>query len=121
MRLAPFAPFEPLLLRLSHFGCVSADLAAFEPSWHCFSNFGSVLATLAPQANIEAYLTLCAETAVIEIQDGQWRFTHDKIREGILDQLTLSQRQDQHRQVAEAIEHPARHGAAPARKTADNT
>lgn len=72
-----------------------------------------VLAQLAPRlglsANgVEPWLLRCAESAVLEAYDGVWRFTHDKLREFILNELPPDQRASLHELVARAIEqaHP---------------
>ncbi|HEX2619749.1 MAG TPA: tetratricopeptide repeat protein [Phototrophicaceae bacterium] len=49
-------------------------------------------------------LIRCANVAVLEISDGQWRFSHDKLRAAVLADLTADERVRLHRQVAEAIE-----------------
>jgi serine/threonine protein kinase len=52
----------------------------------------------------EAWLTACANAAILEVDEGRWRFTHDKLREALLDSLTRDQRQARHAQVAQALE-----------------
>ncbi|MCA9997098.1 MAG: tetratricopeptide repeat protein, partial [Anaerolineales bacterium] len=49
------------------------------------------------------WLPLCADTAVLEVQDGTWQFTHSKIRDGLLATITQKQLEETHRQVAEAM------------------
>ncbi|MCA9995563.1 MAG: DUF2791 family P-loop domain-containing protein [Anaerolineales bacterium] len=51
------------------------------------------------------WLTVCAETAVLDIYDGNWRFAHDKLREGLLGTLQAGERSHWHSEVAAAIEH----------------
>jgi eukaryotic-like serine/threonine-protein kinase len=63
-----------------------------------------LLEILAPQADLESWLAHCADAAVLEVVDNGWRFTHDKLREGVLNGLTADQMRDLHRQVALAIE-----------------
>ncbi len=62
----------------------------------------ALLAKLAPQVNINRWLTTCASAAVLEVRDNRWSFAHDKLREGVID--TLSDKSELHRQVAQAIE-----------------
>jgi predicted ATPase len=50
------------------------------------------------------WLTMCANAAVLELRDGRWRFTHDKLRDGLLSTLDDAQWVDAHRRVAVAIE-----------------
>lgn len=52
----------------------------------------------------ETWFTTCAEAAILHIHENQWRFTHDKIREGLLNSLTPSQQQQWHQQIAQALE-----------------
>jgi eukaryotic-like serine/threonine-protein kinase len=42
---------------------------------------------------------------VLEVQENRWRFAHDKLREGLLENMLPEQRHALHRRVAEAIEH----------------
>jgi serine/threonine protein kinase/tetratricopeptide (TPR) repeat protein len=55
------------------------------------------------RGNLDAWLTTCSNAAVLEFQDGGWRFTHDKLRESLLNELGKDER-GLHRRVAEAIE-----------------
>lgn len=50
------------------------------------------------------WLTLCANAAVLEVIDGHWRFSHDKIREAVLAGLTEDEEPTLHRRVGEALE-----------------
>ncbi|GIL14641.1 MAG: hypothetical protein BroJett038_33610 [Chloroflexota bacterium] len=60
----------------------------------------------APDAasRLEAWLNICADAAVLEVEEDRWRFSHDKLREAMLADLTAEERQTLNRQVAEAIE-----------------
>jgi predicted ATPase len=64
----------------------------------------TVLAALTSPAELESWLTLCANALVLEIQDGRWQFHHDKLREGILAALDQPQHQSLHQQIGETIE-----------------
>lgn len=64
----------------------------------------AVLQAVDPENDLEAWLTAGAIAAVLEVQEGRWQFTHDKLREGVLAELEAGQRQVSHRQVAQAIE-----------------
>jgi eukaryotic-like serine/threonine-protein kinase len=64
----------------------------------------SVLRALAPTTDVDQWLINCANVAVLELEEGQWRFAHDKLRQGLLTDLEPERVQDLHRQVAEAIE-----------------
>ncbi len=50
------------------------------------------------------YLLPCASAAVLEVVDGVWRFSHDKIRETLLADLGVDERGRLHGEVARAIE-----------------
>jgi len=63
-----------------------------------------LMQAIAPDADLGAWLIECANAAVLEVLDAQWRFAHDSLRDGVLDQLDATARRDLHRQVAEAIE-----------------
>lgn len=54
--------------------------------------------------HLETWLTTCSNCAVLEIQDGHWRFAHDKLRTGTLAIIPPDARPDLHRRMAEAIE-----------------
>lgn len=63
-----------------------------------------LLRQFAPPFDIESWLHACAAVAVLEVMHGEWQFAHDKLREGVLWSLVATERQDLHRQVAEALE-----------------
>ncbi len=50
------------------------------------------------------WLMLCGEAAVLAVQDGRWYFSHDKIREGLLAQMTTTSLRAQHKRVAQGLE-----------------
>jgi eukaryotic-like serine/threonine-protein kinase len=54
--------------------------------------------------DIDRWLTICADANVLEVQNNEWRFTHDKLRDGLIMELSPTQQAAIHRQVAEAIE-----------------
>jgi hypothetical protein len=59
---------------------------------------------LDPTMNIESWLDSCAEASVLEVQEGRWRFAHDKLREGLLLNVPVAEQKNLHRRVAETIE-----------------
>ncbi len=61
-----------------------------------------LLPVLDPKTDMERWLTICVNAAVIELRDGEWRLAHDKLREGLL--AELADRRPLHRRVAEAVE-----------------
>ena len=54
--------------------------------------------------SLEAWLTICVNAAILEIQDDQWQFAHDKLREGLLVDLSAFEQEVLHKQMAVAIE-----------------
>lgn len=67
-----------------------------------------LLRTLGDGASVEEWLAICADASVLAVQDGTWRFAHDKLREGLLSDLLPEEKQALHSQIAQAIEvlHP---------------
>ena len=65
-----------------------------------------LLAHLFPQANLEEWLTLCANAVVMErlAGDAHWQFSHDKLREGLLMRMDTRTRAQLHRQIAHGLE-----------------
>jgi predicted ATPase len=53
---------------------------------------------------LDAWLLVCVNAAVLEVQDQKWQFSHDKLRENILAELESENLQRMNRQVAEALE-----------------
>src|SRR5689334_11733395 len=43
-----------------------------------------LLETVDDEMNYDLWLANCADAAILDVADGKWRFTHDKIRYGIL-------------------------------------
>jgi eukaryotic-like serine/threonine-protein kinase len=54
--------------------------------------------------DLDEWLTSCNNSAVLEVQDGEWRFAHDKLREATLATIPDLSRPNLHRQIATAIE-----------------
>jgi tetratricopeptide (TPR) repeat protein len=71
----------------------------------------AVLRAVAPGTDFEAWLATGASAAVLEVQEGRWRFVHDKLRDALIAGLTDVERPTLHRRVAEGIE--AVHGRDP--------
>lgn len=63
-----------------------------------------VLRAAQPEANIGRWLTICANAAVLAVQDGRWRFSHDKLRESLLNRLSKAEEKQLHGRIAQAIE-----------------
>lgn len=52
--------------------------------------------------SLAQWLAACADAAILELSDGEWRFAHDKMREAVL--IDTPERQRLHREIAGAIE-----------------
>jgi tetratricopeptide (TPR) repeat protein/tRNA A-37 threonylcarbamoyl transferase component Bud32 len=63
-----------------------------------------LLRVIAPDVPLDTWLTLCANAAVLELQDGEWRFSHDKIRDALSNEVPEDKRPVLHSRIAEAIE-----------------
>ncbi len=55
-------------------------------------------------ADVERWLTTCANAAILDVHENRWRFAHDKLREGVLAELSAEQWQTLHRRAGEALE-----------------
>ncbi len=53
---------------------------------------------------LERHLQQCVDALVLEVNEEQWRFVHDKLRETILDGLPADERRKLHGQIARAME-----------------
>lgn len=53
---------------------------------------------------LEAWVTMAANVAVLDVQDGYWRFAHEKLRDGVIKSLTPESRAENHRMVASGME-----------------
>jgi tetratricopeptide (TPR) repeat protein len=67
-----------------------------------------LLRVIALDVALDTWLTVCANAAVLELQDGEWRFSHDKIRDALSAEIPEDRRPSLHSRIAEAIEtiHP---------------
>jgi tetratricopeptide (TPR) repeat protein/tRNA A-37 threonylcarbamoyl transferase component Bud32 len=63
-----------------------------------------VLHQVSEQPDLGSWLNRCANAAVLDIESDQWRFAHEKLREGILTLIPAERQKQYHQQVAEAIE-----------------
>ena len=53
---------------------------------------------------LDAWLTNCANSAVLEVQDEQWLFAHDKLRQFMLQNIDDSELPELHGLIAEALD-----------------
>ena len=64
----------------------------------------TLLQHMANELDVEGWwLPICTELAIFDINDNRWRFSHDKIRETLLANLSEPALLDHHRQVAAAL------------------
>lgn len=54
--------------------------------------------------DLEAWLYRCSDANILEVQEDHWRFSHDKLREGVLAVLSVTQKVAIHHKAAEIIE-----------------
>ncbi len=64
----------------------------------------ALLTALAPDVDVDAWLERCIGAAVLERRDGVLRFSHDKLREGLLLEVGEDDRRALHAQIAGVIE-----------------
>lgn len=63
-----------------------------------------VMQQMFPAFELPTFLMTCANCAILESSEGDWRFVHDKLREGLLARLDSQGRQQLHAEVAQALE-----------------
>ncbi|MCB9451522.1 MAG: protein kinase [Anaerolineaceae bacterium] len=63
-----------------------------------------LLRAMAPGIDMDHLLTVCSEAAVLDVQDDNWRFAHDKLREGVLHTLSVDELQTLHGKIAQSLE-----------------
>lgn len=63
-----------------------------------------VMGHLFPLVNLESWLATCSNCAVLESTDEQWRFSHDKLRETLLETIVDAERKMLHVDIATAYE-----------------
>ena len=57
-----------------------------------------------PSFDLDRWLMACADVAILDVQDGQWRFAHDKLREMLVADLPAEAHPGLHETIARAIE-----------------
>jgi tetratricopeptide (TPR) repeat protein len=63
-----------------------------------------LLQAIEPTLDLEAWLAVCTNAAVLDLHDERWRFAHDKLRDSLLADLAETERRTLHQQIAEALE-----------------
>lgn len=64
----------------------------------------AVMEHLKADTELETWLTICENAAILEVHEERWQFTHDKLREGLLSDIPDEDRPRINRRVAMAIE-----------------
>lgn len=64
----------------------------------------NILRHIIPDFDVDAWLVVCSNATVLDIADGHWRFSHDKLRDTMLSEIEANNLAALHRQVAVAIE-----------------
>ena len=64
----------------------------------------NILSLLKGTIALPAWLLAGSEAMVLEVQANRWQFAHDKLREALLQDLTATEKQAGHKQVAIALE-----------------
>ncbi len=64
----------------------------------------TILQALEPTVDLERWLTKCLDAAVLEVNDGLWSFAHDKLRLGVLHQISDARRRKIHGRIATIME-----------------
>lgn len=58
---------------------------------------------------VDEWLTVCANASILEMQNRQWRFTHDQVRAVLLQDIPADEKALLHQKIAEAIENTYPH------------
>ncbi len=64
----------------------------------------ALLTQLAPENDLSGWLQRALDAAVLSVRDDQWLFSHDKLRETILNGLNSKEHQELHREIAQGLE-----------------
>ena len=64
----------------------------------------TVMAKLVDETTIGPWLQRCSDAAILNVVEGTWQFTHDKLRDTVLLQLSDEAKKSLHRRVATAVE-----------------
>lgn len=60
----------------------------------------ALLKAAEPSVNLDFWLANCSTSAILEVEDAQWRFSHNKLRDGLLDGLSADELRELHRRAA---------------------
>jgi len=64
----------------------------------------TLLQALEPDVNLEQWLTECLDAAVLEVNEGRWSFAHDKLRLGVLHNMSDDKLRAVHGRIAKVME-----------------
>jgi tetratricopeptide (TPR) repeat protein len=68
-------------------------------------------------SSLDQWLADCADGSVLEISDGNWRFVHNKLRDGVIIDMSIPVFQDLNRRAALAIESVYQYSTKPTAET----
>ncbi len=80
----------------------------------------TVLNALFDPVKVGIWVQQCAEIAVLEVHDEGWWFSHDKLREALIKQLSEGEKQHYHQMAATGLEHMYANDARRAGSLADH-
>jgi predicted ATPase len=63
-----------------------------------------LLRAMKNDVDLDEWLAVCSNAAVLDLKDEVWRFAHDKLRDGVLTSLPADQRRPIHGQIAITLE-----------------
>lgn len=64
----------------------------------------AVLRAVDKTTDLDEWLDVCANAMILELQEGRWQFSHDKLREGLLQTVAADTRRHVHQQLGLTIE-----------------
>jgi serine/threonine protein kinase/tetratricopeptide (TPR) repeat protein len=64
----------------------------------------TLLQAIEPNMELDLWLTDCLDAAVLEVNEDRWSFAHDKLRLGVLQQLTKDELRLLHTRIASSME-----------------
>jgi len=64
----------------------------------------ALLKQAAPDTDLDRWLTICNNLAILDVKNNRWRFAHDKLREALLRNMDVQRSKTLHKAAAVAIE-----------------
>lgn len=102
-RLKHVPEWGQLMLKLAAVNGRTLDVKVIE-RLHSLADVSGKGASDNANWQLEGWLTACADAAVLEIVEGHWRFSHDKLRETLLADLQADEKRTFHAFNARALE-----------------